>query len=64
MSRMLGFLHDRVAAEGHTVEFFGADQTRSRSRLSRHIPDFPDRGNGNRTVAAALRIDLRFRRQV
>ena len=23
---MLGFLHDRIAAEGHTVEFFGADQ--------------------------------------
>jgi glycosyltransferase involved in cell wall biosynthesis len=26
MSRMLGFLHDRVKADGHSVEFFAAEQ--------------------------------------
>src|SRR5512139_3239423 len=26
MSRMLGFVHDRVAADGHVVEYFSADQ--------------------------------------
>src|SRR5438093_826206 len=30
MSRMLGFLHDRVAQDGHTIEFFAAEQVPSR----------------------------------
>ncbi|MBL9091061.1 MAG: glycosyltransferase family 4 protein [Planctomycetaceae bacterium] len=30
MSRMLGFLHDRVALDGHEVEFFTADQMPAR----------------------------------
>ncbi|HEX3313372.1 MAG TPA: glycosyltransferase family 4 protein, partial [Gemmataceae bacterium] len=38
MSRMLGFLHDRVAADGHTVEFFGADQVSP--RLNRRLGRF------------------------
>jgi len=37
MSRMLGFLHDRVEADGHTVEFFAAEELPRRlgGRLAR-----------------------------
>lgn len=37
MSRMLGFIHDRVERDGHTVEYFAADQVPPRlgGRLAR-----------------------------
>jgi glycosyltransferase involved in cell wall biosynthesis len=37
MSRLMGFIHDRVERDGHAVDYFGAEQVPSRwpSRLSR-----------------------------
>ena len=41
MTRMLGFIHDRVAADGHNIEFFSAEQVPNYFRGRRARYAFP-----------------------